>query len=522
MSDIVQVNLNQRPIAINPITKTMYPDGIFIRSLNGGMALMRVKLPNPYRSIMYASLFSFKNAESPEIIIQNAVAEMWVYVPPGEEYFYWSFRVDLSGASIGKHDVTIRLAYFYTIDPYFSFEPETVEYKGQIYVSDVHLDNSLYGGKAYLPEGEFSLSISGVQLFQDEKIKGKVPCDNKAIKLPKDFLINFDFIPPFSGIHGPYPFTDPLSPKSILGIIIAAIAGTVALGWWLGGELGWWDSPIYHTESGSRDPETGEVCRDCYPGEDYTSVQADPVWGAFVAAAAIGAAMAASGDMSTPFRSGEIASPPDSADKTKLETLSFSLDYKQFPLPGTPFEIGIDWKFQRHGIDRPDYPDVSQRDNIVNIHCLENYTVRTVDGQIEYSRNTTNNIGIEVDLSSSSDFARYKKESGDEQRRLMPEFYVFGFLRHRQTRVTKSAIFTPRAGRHLGYFPISNDDPLGYWDVMVIIQNVNNAAPNMSPDEQAQVVGGFFYSQNFNLQHVTDSRSCIVLPNWDLTIKLVT
>ena len=41
------IELDQRPYSIDPITMLMMPDGIFIRSINQGLSIMRVKFPNP-------------------------------------------------------------------------------------------------------------------------------------------------------------------------------------------------------------------------------------------------------------------------------------------------------------------------------------------------------------------------------------------------------------------------------------------------------------------------------------------
>jgi hypothetical protein len=525
MSELIQVDIDQRPVSINLVTKMMEPDGIFIRTINSGMAIMRVNLPNPWHSSggPFPDVFLFDNADSNEIIIQNLGpfenGYIWWQIPRGQSSFSWYFLVNLTGASVGKHSVKIRMRRFYGLDPWFG-TGQDIEYTGQVFVSDALFDSQTLKGNVVVPEGDYSLSITGVRVFQDEPIKGKIPCNNKSLFLPKDFETRIDFTSPFTGSFGPIPFNDPWWKAA--GWIVAAIAGTIAGGWALGGWLGWWDSPIEHIESGSVDPVTGEVCRECQPapaGQGFTTVQGDPIWGAFLTAAAGGVAVGLA-DIIDPYRRGEDASPPNSLDRTKAESLKFSLDYIQFPLPGTPYKIGVKWEFQRHGIETENYDPISSHDELQNIHYITNYDVRTSDGMTEYDRASTREVYIVVDVSQSPDFARYKKELSEGVRRMIPEFYVLGYMRHRSTGLTKSSVFALQNNLHIGAFAVSSSDPLGEWDVMAIVQNVNNADRRGTPVEQAQVIGGFVYSNNFNLQHNNTTGTCVVSPNWDLTVRL--
>lgn len=526
MSDQIQIKIDQRPSSINYLTKMMEPDGIFIRSINSGMAIMRVKLSNPWHQISssFPNIFSFHGADSSEIMIQNlgpiGNSVNWWQIRRDQSYFTWYFLLNLTGASVGKHTIKIYMRLYHGLDPWFG-QGQPIEYVGKIFVTDALFDIQTLKGNVVMPEGIYSLSITGVRIFQDSKIKGKVSCDNKSIFLPYDFLTRIDFANSFNGTFGPIPFNDPW--WKVAGWIVAAIAGTIAGGWALGGWLGLWDSPINTIESGSIDPNTGEVCRECQPapaGQGFTSVQGDPVWGVFLAATAVSVAVGLK-DIIDPYRRGENASPPDETDRTQAESLKFSLDYKQFPLAGTPYEIGIKWEFQRHGIERNDYAPVSGLDEHKNIHYISEYVVRTSDGLTEYRRETIKEIFIVVDFDQSADFSRYKVEINNGERVRIPEFYVFSYLRHRQTGMTKSSVFGLQNNLHIGSFPISGSDPLGKWDLMAIVQNVNNADTKGEPTELAKIIGGFIYSNNFNLQRNTTTEKCLVVPKWDLTIQLV-
>ena len=269
MPEVLKIVLRQRPFAIDTITKMMLPDGVFIKSHNGGNALMRVKLLNPAfnHRLQLPRLFSLQNAESSEIIIQNGEQLTWKGVVSNQEFFYWDFLLDLSLASIGKHEVTINLKLAHGNDPFFG-GGLPIEYKGKIFVADAHFDASNLNGIAYLPEGQLNYKIIGSQLFREKEIRNeKLPT---SIILPKQISSEVRFVQPFQGVYGPIPFNDPW--WKVAGWIVAVLAGAVAGIWVVGGALGWWDSPIDHQEDGTYNPETGERCPDCGPGphDQYT------------------------------------------------------------------------------------------------------------------------------------------------------------------------------------------------------------------------------------------------------------
>ena len=102
----------------------------------------------------------------------------------------------------------------------------------------------------------------------------------------------------------------------------------------------------------------------------------------------------------------------------------------------------------------------------------------------------------------------------------MPEFFVSGYLRNRKTGMLKMALFYPFNDIYAGTFTISDHDPLGKWDVLAVIQNVNNADPRGSPQEKAAILGGLIYSRNFEFKRDAESGNCVLNPNWDLTVHL--
>jgi hypothetical protein len=78
-----------------------------------------------------------------------------------------------------------------------------------------------------------------------------------------------------------------------------------------------------------------------YRGVDNPIV--DVAMGVF-AAAGLAAALS---DEIDPHRRGQDATVPADDETTLRETVSVSLDYPDLPLPGTPYGIGVDWKYRR-------------------------------------------------------------------------------------------------------------------------------------------------------------------------------
>ena len=544
-----QLTLEQRPYAIDPTTKLMILDGIFIKSLNNGQALMRVKFQNPLYvdrpwSPPYliglklsSNTFSIFNLPEPSVFPYNMAL-----ILATRPYFYKEFLVNLSETTIGKNDFTIHVKFWSLFAPFgfpedFQFDYDTATgysaeflFAGQIFVADASFDVQTRSAQIDVPQGSITVEWTGVQIFSNRAIKGDLPCGLTQLALPKKYHTKINFTPRYEGLHGPIPFDDPW--WKAVALCVAIIAGLIAGVWALGGWIGWWDNPIGHVEQGSADPETGEVCRDCSPpdvGNGYTSVSADPVWGAFLTLAVLAGAVALS-DLIDPYRRGEAASPPKDKDLTQAETLDFELDYINLPLPGFPFRIGVDWEFTRHGVNLQDYPKVVQRDDEVNIHYLDQVNVNTIDGNTDYPRSTTRELIITADLTSQAFEARSKKEIADKERAMPPEFYVYGVLRHRASGRTKTAIFRndgnyPDVSQNdrifTGTFPIVEVDPLGDYDIMVMVQNVNNAPSEWEAVEKAQVIGGFLYSRNFRIRHDQNTGSCKYEPRWDLAIRLV-
>ncbi|KKM63032.1 hypothetical protein LCGC14_1515630 [marine sediment metagenome] len=522
--------IEQRPFAIHPVSKMMLFDGIFIKSYNAGQYLMRVRFPNPdyqNNNVPNLAIFPIYSVVANQIIssvFPVGATFNGTLIYTNELFVELDFPVDVSQAEAGKHEITINagLAYSYGFPDPNSMQ---IEYKITIFVVEATFDLSTMTGKGIVPQGELEFKVKTLQEFIHEKIE-KDPCKIGSFALPKDLILNVNFKEPYDGKEGPIPFDDPI--WKVIAAIIAIIAGLVALAWLIGGKVGWWGDPINIVREGHVDPNTGETCMDCAPRTNVTTVDADPIWGGVLTLAAIATAVALS-DGEDPFRKGEVASQPDVGDLTVSESVSVSFDYYDFPLTGTPFQVKGKWQFIRKGQNHGDYPPVDQDFSEQNIHYLTGINVNTIDNRTLYSLSNTNEILITADLNTINDWQRFEEERTQNLREFIPEFYVYGHMRHRETGITKSTIFYD-SGRYpdayfkdnifTGRFSVSNSDPKGKWDVMVIAQNINNAHRNMKISQRLMIIGGWIYTKNFVLTPDPNSGNCYIDPNWDLTLKL--
>jgi hypothetical protein len=86
----------------------------------------------------------------------------------------------------------------------------------------------------------------------------------------------------------------------------------------------------------------------CPNGELHYRGVDNPIVDAAVAVFAAATIAAACSDEIDPHRRGQAATVPDAGERTLREVVSVSLDYLETPFPGRPFQVGIQWDYQRH------------------------------------------------------------------------------------------------------------------------------------------------------------------------------
>lgn len=525
MSIYASIDLDQRPFAIDPNTGMIFPDGIFIKSFNRGKAIMRMKI-NHIKTFPIGSggwIIEARRGRVNYIVNKIESTELsFSYLGPRivrtrlENNCFWlDFEVDLSQASVNKHKIKITLGRYLIDEPYM----DEIEYSGLIYVADVTMKEHSLTSIVKFPELTFySKPIKHRYLRRSQQSQLK-----STIVLPVSFTTSVEYHKTFSGEHGPLPFNDPLLKVACLagGLFLLAVAGV----WYIAGEIGLVDDvadiegEIGDVSEEPVDDEEGEECTNCQTVADVTVTPKDPMW-LFVFGAGILGLMGAAflGDVRDPFRIGEKKSIPTHGDRTVSESLNYSYIFKHFPLPGTPFKGNIDWKYTRHVERETDYDPVGDMQNIENIHWTDQYLVYTEDNQSEYILAETQELVVIVNL-KPIDQVRFLREVEKGLRGKTPEFYIFGCMRHKRSNRTKWQRFEPKSELFFeGSFEMTADDPTGEWGVMVFVQNINNADPADTPEEQSEIVGGILYSRNFSLVRDAGGKGCTIKQKWDLEL----
>lgn len=238
--------------------------------------------------------------------------------------------------------------------------------------------------------------------------------------------------------------------------------------------------------------------------------------GSILAGAAAAAAVAAAlSDDIDPTREGQLATVPPPGAKTLAEYIKARVKYPQFPLPGTPFKLDVDWKYER----RTDSGTMTHGDSPTrqNPHVLI-YHRLFVDHTLYDPSQTIRLYGVIIPI----DFEKYQCKSyhcvallsplhldqsypvvlrsvydipdGDKIHKRFVNLLEERELDERD----KELLF----GRHrlmclyYGEFSAANV-PLGSWRHWMHVQTVNTVPPRTDPLIAAKTIGGLPVSNHY-------------------------
>jgi hypothetical protein len=236
--------------------------------------------------------------------------------------------------------------------------------------------------------------------------------------------------------------------------------------------------------------------------------------GTLLAAGSVAALIAAAlSDEIDPTQRGRLATMPLAGAKTLAEQHSVRMSYPELPIPGTPFEIGTEWKYVRettagdlshsvaekrknphvlrykglftdsrlyhsgdivrlYGVVAPDDPKKQHRCDAY--HCVALLTPKTVDRLFPVVLRET---GSQQFGQALGDLARIVESTGEEGKKLL------SMIRR------NACIYT-------GSFVAGQDVPLGPWSHYLYVQTVNTVPDGTEPEKAAETIGGLPVSQN--------------------------
>jgi len=310
--------------------------------------------------------------------------------------------------------------------------------------------------------------------------------------VPANMSMVFYPNPPYAGVHGDLPFSDPW--WKILAWIVAAIAAIVAI---VAAALG--EGTAGTAVSGTFDETTGDV--DCctpdpggVPGDDSLTVAG------VASAIATGAVAVGLSDGPDPWWRGQEATPPAKGELTVAEKVDVVFGYpSRAPNAGAPYPVDVKWEYQRITTGNTYAHSVTETQT--NIH---------VNGGVEVEVPSVHHAFAEPLIIK----ARFKRENG--KLFVGEDLYAFSLLRSPDdmyflVNLTDDGIEhdeQPNDGTYTGSIHLERVYRIllkhklkleGLWRVYVFAQDVNNATPDMLPHIAAERIGGFMVASGLQI-----------------------
>jgi hypothetical protein len=503
----VALNIVNRPFATENISGLMTPDGIFVTTL--GQQGLNAQFLNPGSTPSASSQIYFESVDDPNIVVTPATFSVPSLPTMATKVLSW--EADFTKASAGKH-----LVSFMVVDG-----TQSTRIIARIFVLSVAFDAATKTFIASVPEGVMNVQFmdligstapcgssgsgsgkgcgccgsDGEQDLKQSTVMAHVAKTFSLVPSGKFNACLGGFLPyhvgvrivpnqPYAGQYGDLPFQDPWW-KILLCIIalILAAAGAIVEG------LSGGDVTVSGGTSGGDDPGAPNCCGfQLQGGGGSSSVAA----GLFAAAAAVATAAACS-DARDPFRRGEDHTAPAPGALTTAEALKLTVVYLETMQLGKPFAIGAKWSYTRETTAGTLTYDVNETQH--NVHVIDSYDITAPNVVRSYQREPfivkAKFIGPNGEV--------YK---GGE---LFVQCFLIGpagqlrkFLLEDNGAGGRLGDATANDGIYTGGWQFTVDDK-GIWTFLVIAQDVNDATPNMTPEQAAQIIGGMVLTHQLSI-----------------------
>ena len=219
------------------------------------------------------------------------------------------------------------------------------------------------------------------------------------------------------------------------------------------------------------------------------------------------ATAAACSDARDPFRRGEDNTIPAPGELTTGEKLHLVIDYLEPVAPGKPFLIGAKWEYTRITTGKTYTYAVDEKNN--NVHVLSKYVITAPDVVHTYKKEFWTVTGEFYDQDGN-------KMTGDQ---LFVQCFLFGPNGELSSFVMQDdgnyPDEKPSDGVYTGgrYF---NSREKGLWTFCVVAQDINNAQSNLTPEEQAQIIGGMVLTNQLTISF--NGGECPLVPDGDVNV----
>jgi hypothetical protein len=511
---VITLDVPNRPFATEPWTGLMLPDGIFVTTL--GSQGINAHFRNMGAAATPAASIYLESVDDPGITFTPATYPVGPLAGGAAALLSW--RANFSGAAPGKHLISFIVSI-----------PGGGKKRilKRIFLTRIGFDPVTKTFTADAPEGR--LAVRFIDLVGPKNVcccdKNR-PADGKgdsrafladlarsfAINnpdfklciggfLPHDLEVAITPTPPYAGQYGDLPFQDPFW-KIILAIIAALLAIAAAIAEAVGGTG---DLTVSGGTSGGGSDGSSDCCGVSVSGGGTSAVAA----GLLAAAAAV-AVVAAASDVRDPFRRGQDHTNPADGELTTAENLKMRISYLEPVVFGKPFAIGAKWDYTRVTTGQSYGYAVDEMQK--NVHVLSKYEIDAPDVVRSYKREPF----IVKAVFRGPDGKAY---TGDD-------LFVLCFLIGPQGQLRSFRLEDNGAGGrfgdqvaldgiYTGGFQFTVDDR-GLWTYLVIAQDVNDADPNLTPDQAAQIIGGMVLTGQLSITF--DGGTCPLVPDGHVNV----
>jgi len=507
----ITLDIPNRPFATENISGLMLPDGIFVTTL--GQQGINASLRNLGASAGDTASIYLESVDDAGIAVTPATYYVGSLGAGASELLTW--QADFAGATPGKHLVSFMV----------TTATESKRIFARIFVTSVEFDSTTKTFTATVPEGRMAVQFIDLvgstapcqcdsaapppagcdpsqEVIQRVARAFALPAPGADFKLcvggflPHEVMVGVEPQPPYLGQYGDLPFSDPWW-KIVLCIIAAilAIAAAVAQALSGGGNL-----TVTGGTSGGGATGNENCCGFQVSGGGNSTLAAG-----LLAAAAACATAAGCSDIRDPFRRGQDHTNPSPGALTTAENLRLKLSYLEAVEFGKPFAMGAKWAYTRSTTAGDLTYAVDEIQN--NVHVLSGYDIDAPNVVRTYQREP---FVVKATFRGPTGTA-YK---GDE---LFVQCFLVGpsgqlakFLLQDNGLNGRLGDAVALDGIYTGGYQFTPKDR-GIWTFLVIAQDINNANPDMTPEQAAQIIGGMVLTHQLTITF--EGGTCPFVPD---------
>jgi hypothetical protein len=518
----VALNIVNRPFATESISGLMMPDGIFVTTL--GHQGLNAQFLNPGSTPSDSAQIYFESVDDPNIVVTPTTYS--VPALPGKATKALTWEADFSNATPGKHLVSFMQVR----------GAQSTRIIARIFVMSVDFSPASKTFTATVPEG-----LMNVQFI--DLIGSTAPCDcggsggkggcccdcgqqqdpkqgavmarvaktfaaaaggkfNPCLGgfLPHRLVVEVVPNPPYAGQYADLPFQDPWW-KIVLCIIALILAIAAAV---VGGQSGG-DLTVSGGTSGGDNPGAPNCCGIQLQGGSSSGLAAG-----LAAAAATVAVIAACTDVRDPFRRGEDHTMPAAGALTNAEALDLTISYLETMQLGKPFAIRAKWNYTRettagaltYGVDETQH----------NVHVIDSYDITAPNVVRSYQREP---FIVKAKFTGPGGKLYVGSQLFVQCFLIGPVGQVRKFLLEDNGAGGRFGDATANDGIYTGGWQFTVEDR-GLWTFFVIAQDVNDATPDVTPEQAAQIIGGMVVSHQFSITF--EGGTCPLVPDGHVNV----